>query len=288
MRYILLLLLSTNLFSQSTDELNAKSLYEKRGESFKTAQASIEIYENLLKETSNKEKICFYANQISYLYFFWSGQKNSSLSKKERLEKERLLCEKSYESAKKCTALFGDSLEVSDYKSLTKVEKKEFARALALLGTSLSRKVEIEDGDSLIPLKILDTWNNIVEPTMNFIKQLGYADVFYYGADRTLGIANTKMPALFADREIAKESLESSVRNTLWENRTISKYPINSIFLADYYNKIEEDKTKSCDILKEIIDLKNDEIKKENSELYYETITDQKTAKERFLKFDCK
>ena len=232
------------------------------------------MYQEVAEVETQREKLCFALNRASYLEFFIGV----SLADEDD---QLLKLKESEETALSCTALYGESLSIEDYEGkLTDDEANVFAQALYLRGTALAKISDIRGAGTAIK-----NWGTI-KKTMTLVKRLGQEAVYYYGADRTLGIANTEIPSPFGSRKKAEKYLNAAVQNTLWPGRSISRHIYNSIGLARLYKKTKR-KEEACSILLEILTLTDEEIKRDNFDLYYETLSDQLEAIRFYDKYKC-
>ncbi len=282
---IFLILFSTLAFSQTTLE-RAQIAFDKKYDK-KQALIAKKLYEQIYSLSSQKKDKCFCLNRLSYLDFLAGTRKTIELpaaASKEEIKQAQLqelaLLKTSISQSKKCTDLFGSSLNVSDYSELSNEEIKLLSQAYYLHSTSLARASEIE-GFRVV----LKNWPKI-KKTMKFIINLKQESTFYFGPFRTLGIANTKMPSPFGNKKEALKYLTQASQQSRWESKDISKYIYNSIALADYYKKTD-DTFQACSILKKIINVSKEEIIKTNHKLIAETLIDQKRAAKNFENFSC-
>lgn len=282
---VLLFIFSIVGYSQTTYEA-AQIAFNKKYDQNQALVAKKLYLEIYAKSTDSIDK-CFCLNRISYLDFLSGTRKtielpvNATNIQIEQAQKQELkLLKDSINRANLCKNLYGTSMNVNDYTKLSDKEISLFTQAHYLYSTSLARASEIE-GFRVV----LKNWPHI-KKSMKFIINLKKESTFFYGPFRTLGIANTKMPNPFGNKEEALKYLSQAVNKSKWNNKTISKYIYNSIALADYYKKMNQT-TKACTILSEIIKLSSLEIERENSDLIAETLIDQKRAKKNFESFSC-
>lgn len=270
-------------FSQTQ---KAEELFNKRLNQQSAIEGAIAYLELANSETKKSTK-CFYLNKAAYLKFFTGAlefyylPENATSEEIKKSEKyEQLLLTEAQAISKECRLLFADSYNASDFNTLNNDEKNQLAESLSHYGTAMARYSEISGN-----LTAIKNWPEI-KKAMKLIINLSQSPSFYYGAFRTLGIANTKMPSPFGSKDDAKQYLETAVKNTLWSGRSISLYPYNSIALAGLYMKTGK-KSDACAILNEVISLKKDEIEKENPKLIPETYLDQKRAIKDFETYKC-
>ncbi len=282
---LLLLLISMAGYSQATYE-QAQIAFDKKHDKNQALIAK-NLYKEIYLQSSDTINKCFCLNRISYLDFLSGTRKtielptNASKAEIEKAEKEELaLLKESIARSQECKNLFGTSLNVGDYDQLSEREITLFTQAHYSHSTSLARASEIE-GFRVV----LKNWPKI-KKSMKFIINFKKESTFYYGPFRTLGIANTKMPSPFGNKDQAYKYLSEAVDQSKWTNKDISKYIYNSIALADYFKKVDEP-SKACDILSQIIKLTKTEIENENSQLIAETLIDQKRAVKNFETFSC-
>ncbi len=266
MKYFLLTILSLNLFSQSVEDLYEDRLNQE------SAKKAAQIFFEQASVDTNLDTQCQNYNKAAYLTFFRAATELINLpknttdeEKKKALEKEKELLKKTMDMTKLC-----DKSSKPEY----------YAESLYHFGTALARFSQIE-GD----FTAFKNWPQI-KKSMKTIISLKQSETFYYGAFRTLGIANTEMPPGIGSRSNALRYLETAVNKTLWPARKISLYVFNSISLAKLYFKTDK-KKEACEILAEINSLDEEQIFKENFNLAPETILDQKRSIEDFNKFNC-
>ncbi len=265
------ILFSLSLFSQTRTE--ALNLYKLRGETLGNAIKAAKLFEELAKNENNKTEKCFLLNKASYLNFFHGSQLDNS-------EEEIKYLKISMNQADQCREQFMKGYDKDVANELDEKTKYEVALSAYQGGTSLARISEIKGTTAA-----LKNWPQI-RRRMKFIIKIKKAEVSNYGAHRTLGIANTKMPSPFGNKKKAFKYLSLSVNKTIMNGRGISRYIFNSISLAEYYFKTKK-KIEACAVLKEINEITLNEFKKEVPDLYYENKVDQQRSIKFFNEFNC-
>lgn len=121
---------------------------------------------------------------------------------------------------------------------------------------------------------------------MTIIINLGQEKVYYYGAHRTLGIANLKMPRPFGSRTKAARYISKAYQGTYSDTYSQSSYSFNTIVYSNLLyteGKIAE----ACAELKKLTNLSRNDINELNLSLVPEFILNQKDAKDLFIERKC-
>ncbi len=264
-------LLSSVTYSQTRGE--ALELYRLRGENQENSLRGAKAFEGLAATEEDKLEKCFLLNKGSYLNFFYGSQLTDE-------DQELIYLEKSIDLSNQCRDLLITDLDADQVNNLIDKEKDELALSLYQGGTSLARLSEIKGTTTA-----LKNWPEI-RKRMNFIIKIKKSETANYGAHRTLGIANTKMPSPFGDKKKALSYLSLSVEKTKWNGRGVSQYLFNSISLADLHFK-KKDNEIGCQILQEVNSITKEELRTEVPDLYYENFVDQDRSRRLFNEMDC-
>lgn len=197
--------------------------------------SSIDCYKLQLENKSISRADQSHAmNQLAYLHFF-VAERTADKATRSKLQ----TAAKTY--AEKSVALFGPSLNYDNYKDLDSDSRRVLTRALYLDGVLLARIAEEKGG-----FAVVSKWSEI-QKIMNMCMRLGHPDVEYYGAHRTLAIANTRMPAMFGDRQLARNYFELIQQNTKVGTGP-SALIVNNILYSELLFK-ENQSSQACQLL---------------------------------------
>jgi hypothetical protein len=128
-------------------------------------------------------------------------------------------------------------------------------------------------------------WSTIKKMLQKIISN-GDATVNYYGAYRTLAIANTKIPAPFGDLNTAKTYALKIFNSTKAPILETSIFSMNTVIYATVLRRTDDDAT-SCAVLKTLTKLNAEELASLNKDLIIENSIQQKSASLLLAEWKC-
>ncbi len=206
----------------------ADNLYSLRGVDISHAQAAADIYEELAKETEdNLIKAKMVMKQVTALYYVAGQEKSEDLFKK------------AYLAADAIVQLFADPED----------DEQEELKTWALYwyGASLAQTLQYSfSGKNAVK----------VENTMTMILELGYEDIYHYGAHRVLGRIRMRIPGFLSpvgNKKKALVNMEAAFNGTLFvndkgETLPVSVYGLNNLYYADILIHFKK-RVQACEIL---------------------------------------
>lgn len=271
MKYSFSLTLATLMLSSqaySTDM--CLESYLKKGLVSGAAEASVECYENELKNKNlaTDEKASIY-NQLAYLNFFIAEETSEKAQRREIQDLAKKYSESSVE-------LYGEPLNFDNYKELSSESRLVLSRSLYLDGLLLARISE-EKGN----LTVISNWSKI-QKIMKMVMRLGHPSVEFYGAHRTLAIAHTRMPAVFGDRKMARQYFEMIITKTDSGNG-LSKMIVNNLLYAELLFVLNEDE-KACAQLQAVAAVTDQYINEFSPAHVHESTKNRKLAASEYQK----
>jgi hypothetical protein len=252
-------------------QTDCDSLYEKREAGLVKAQEALSCYESSLPSATVRESQAHTLNRISYLKFFIAEY---------FLDQKTAVLYEGMEIAEKSVLLFGPKYSLTDYRLLSPEELKLLAVALYNYGLLTSRYVDL-----MGTMEALKRMGDI-KKSMTSIMRIKEEGTAHYGAHRTMGIFNTKVPAIAGgDMNVAKDFLLKAIEMTQFKTG-VSTYPANNIAYSDWLYK-KGQTAESCAQLKLVIALNTTDIRAMNNGLYFESLVDLKKGNELFKNRQC-
>lgn len=209
------------------------------------------ILKGLSPEATSKALECYYKtdssspiekaqilNQKAYLLFFQAEHEVDSENKALQLEK----LDVAMATAKEAAIIFGPFLDFDSYRNLANSESRLLSRSLYLYSTILARISSIQG-----PVSIISQWPEI-QKILKMVLRLKNSDIEFYGAHRTLAIANSRLPAGFGDKKTAEQFFQFAIQNTL-KRDGLSAFIDNTIYYAELLWITDKDQ-ESCQLLK--------------------------------------
>lgn len=246
-------------------------IFDLRGENAEKTLAAQTCYEKALRDSTDSLTKSQQLIRLSYLKFF---QAENFSQKKEALLFDAM------ETAEKAVLIFGAKYALGEYRSLPASSQTVLAEALYNYGLIVARYVD-EKG-VVEALKRMDD----IKKSMTTIIRLKQEAVAHHGAHRVLGIFHTKVPTIAGgDLKLAKTYLEAAIQGSLY-NGNLSRYPLNHIVYADYLHKVGESAL-VCAELQKVVNLSSEDIRNLENDLYFETLTNVKEARQTFKERKC-
>ena len=205
------ILFGFSLFADTAQR--AEELYGQRGENIKNALMATKIYHQLAKQESAQEaKAEFLIRESEASYYvggYWDKRKYKLTAYSQGLEAAETVVEMFAEPANP--------------------RQKEFkARGLYWYGVNLGKYGQTKG--------IFASTRNTpkLEETMNTIIDMGYGDIYSYGAYRVLGRLADRTPGIFGgSKKKARKYLAKAFENTLLEDAGVSVHGLNNIYYAE-------------------------------------------------------
>lgn len=194
-------------------------------------------------------------------------------------EKNPLLLE-AIAHAEEAVLLFGPKYGIPEYEKLAPTERKALAAALYTYGLATSRYIDLAGKWEAIKRM------NDIRRSMDSILRIGEEATAFFGADRTLGIFHTKVPEIAGGKiELAERYLTSALESTRVSD-DLSRYPANNIAYADLMHKIGKD-AEGCRHLGIVAALTENDVRRLENEMYYESMIKVTEAKTLFAERKC-
>ncbi len=270
---LLLTLILLNSFTISAQDISAiDALYAKRGEDLKFAIEAAEQYSELEKQTENKRLKSFLNSKVGLAWFFVGDR---SESKEEQL----FYFEKSHQVGFEAIKNIVTDPDTINKDELDEEEKDLLAEALYIYGIGLSKWAQ-----TMHFTKIVKEWPK-VRNSMEQIRKIDRSESNSYGALRTLGIANTKMPSPLGSKKDAMFFLKTAFTKTL-TRFNISSHSYNNLAYAEILFHFKQNQ-EACNILQIQANLTEEDIKELDPTRIPETTKEVDLAYQMFIKENC-
>jgi len=266
-----LVLITIGLILQVSAE-DCETFYENRGSSITTLEEAYNCFQTKVQSPSaTKDSKAYGLNKMSYLKFFEGIYYGNSPEKK-------LI--KSFELAKEAILLYGEMNDRSILNTLKKSQIQEVALSYYLFGTSVSKYVDLKG-----------KWEAIkrmseIKNSMKMILSLREPSTYHYGAFRTLGIFNMRVPSIAGGSLPRSKMFFERLINASTNNNGVMTYPVGHLYYAEYF-WITDQKESACLQLEKLLNLDEEEIKVNHFDLYYETLNDKVLAQRLYDKYRC-
>lgn len=243
MKSLFCLLLISVLPVKATTIDDANNLYRERLNDHQAAYDAAQLYLQFSSrsEIKHQMQIAYFEAMTFYAYRTSDEQVKKTLFKK--------LTDQSEAFAKEIVPnLFGVKPG-----ELSSDQQNHYAHYLYYYGVSLANFSELDHFTTAVK-----NWPTVRRSMMELLR-LGEQNVHFYGAHRTLGIANVKMPAPFGSVNRAVDYLKIAFEQTFSKKYKTSIYSFNTLHYAIALSKKNLNK-EACKLIEDFLTLNDQDL----------------------------
>jgi len=269
---LLFVIATSNIYAQELKSDDPINLYNNRGVNLNYAKEASQILWKRFSDNPNNDHTKLY---IGYMateaeFFYITQTKESEIRMtlfKSLADKLEIVLNTYFPTYKNGVALSDTKLNLL------------MAEFIYFYAISLANYSELKHFT-----EALQNWPTVEKLMINLIK-IKASTVQYYGAHRTLAIANMKMPAPFGDLKLAESYMKKAYTETLLSKGT-SVYMFNTVTYAEILIKRGQ-KNSACLILSQVKDFTPMQIADLNPSYIPENLINLEKAKTLYRESQC-